>query len=84
MVLGDGIMAIGPKRSHRRPGARVYCGFNTKLYWPQFGFCKKIANTSSDVQSGTEKLLPCYDETSGLPKALALFDPHKFNAGMFM
>jgi hypothetical protein len=68
-------MAVGPRKSYSRLGAKVCCGVTMELRWPRFMSRKKL-NPASDGHSSCEELLTSYTESGpdGLPEALASFN----------
>ena len=82
MFLGLGIIAIGPRRSRNRLGAKALYNISIKLQLPRFISHKKKINIASNSYSSSKDLLLSYVNTKsncdGLPKVLVSFNPHKF------
>ena len=83
MFLGCGIIVVGPRRSHGRPGAKGFCGVGMKFREPKWTFRRKtVCVVSDDHPSRDEIPLTCASSESvfeSLPEIVASFKPGQFS-----
>jgi hypothetical protein len=70
MFLSFGLMAIGPKRSGGRPGAKGFVGVSKKIRRPRW-LIRQIEDNEGSSSESSESIV--YD---GLPEKLAAYNPN--------